>query len=61
MSKIGKYPIIEEIKAGWAAKGDGWAVHASTKEEAVKKYQERKDYYDWLATQPLPNQPTRTL
>ena len=48
-----KYPIIEEIKSGWAAKGKGWAVHAPTKEEVIIKYHEREKYYKWLDSQPL--------
>jgi hypothetical protein len=31
---------LEPIKAGWAARGEGWAVHAPTKEEAERKYLE---------------------
>jgi hypothetical protein len=33
-------PILTEIKNGWAALGDGWAVHGRTKEEAIQKYYE---------------------
>lgn len=29
---------LTKIKNGWAAHGDGWAVHAATKEEAIQKY-----------------------
>lgn len=47
------YPILEEIKAGWAARGNGWAVHAKTKEEAINKYHEREKYYEWLDQQPI--------
>lgn len=61
MNNIAKYPLIEEIKSGWAAKGDGWAVHAPTKEDAIKKYKEREKYYDWLATQPLPHERSQLL
>ncbi len=50
--QVKEYPIVEKIVAGWAAKGDGWAVHAPTKEEAIEKYKERKKYYEWLASQP---------
>ena len=48
-----EYPLIEEIKSGWAARGKGWAVHAPTKEEAIEKYNEREKFYKWLDAQPL--------
>lgn len=50
--KTTTYPIVEEIKGGWSAKAKWWAVHAPTKEEVIRKYEERKRYYEWLATQP---------
>lgn len=31
---------IRRVKGGWAALGDGWAVHGETEEEAVKLYYE---------------------
>ena len=33
-------PIVKPIKNGWAAYGDGWAVHASTFEGAVQRFRE---------------------
>lgn len=33
-------PTLTKIKSGWAARGDGWAVHAPTQEEALKLYEE---------------------
>ena len=35
-------PQLTKIKAGWAASGDGWAVHAPTREEALRAYEEAK-------------------
>ena len=29
---------LTKIKAGWAAHGDGWAVHGSTREDAISAY-----------------------
>lgn len=29
---------LTKIKNGWAAHGDGWAVHAPSKEEAIQKF-----------------------
>lgn len=31
-------PDLTPVKNGWAAHGDGWAVHAATPEEAVQKF-----------------------
>ncbi len=31
-------PALTPIKNGWAAHGDGWAVHAPTPEEAIQKF-----------------------
>ena len=31
---------VERVKNGWAAYGDGWAVHGSTREEAIRRYHE---------------------
>jgi len=33
-------PDLAPIKNGWAAHGDGWAVHAPTPEEAIQKFLE---------------------
>lgn len=33
-------PVLTPIKNGWAASGEGWAVHGRTKEEAIQKYYE---------------------
>lgn len=35
-----KRPALTRIKNGWAAHGDGWAVHAPTPEEAMQKFLE---------------------
>ena len=31
---------VRPVKGGWAALGDGWAVHGETVEEAVRLYHE---------------------
>ena len=31
-------PRLERISGGWAARGDGWAVHALTKEGALERF-----------------------
>lgn len=34
----GPDPALRPIKAGWAAYGDGWAVHGETEHEALERY-----------------------
>ena len=31
-------PTVVQIYEGWAAHGDGWAVHGATQEEAIENY-----------------------
>ena len=31
-------PTLIQIYKGWAAHGDGWAVHGTTREEAIENY-----------------------
>lgn len=31
---------MSPVKGGWAAYGDGWAVHGESKEEALRLYHE---------------------
>lgn len=40
---------LEPIKAGWAARGDGWAVHGVTREEAERKYREAVARHEAIA------------
>ncbi len=40
MEKVEEYLDLRPIKGGWAALGEGWAVHGKTKEEAVSLYHE---------------------
>ena len=44
---------ISEVKDGWAVYGEGWAVHAPTKEEAIKKFRERTKFREQLSKLPL--------
>ncbi|NLJ38974.1 MAG: hypothetical protein GX432_09470 [Candidatus Atribacteria bacterium] len=46
-------PRLIKIVAGWSAHGDGWAVHASTKEAAIQKFKERKKFYEELKGRPF--------
>lgn len=36
-------PILRRVKGGWAAFGDGWAVHAPQKEEAARLFAEAEE------------------
>jgi len=46
-------PILSEIKNGWAALGDGWAVHGRTKDEALQKYYEAEVKHREIEQRPL--------
>lgn len=45
-------PQLLEIKGGWLAMGEGWAVQATSKDEAVKKFHERKLFYKEIMKRP---------
>jgi hypothetical protein len=45
-------PILRTIKNGWAAYGDGWAVHAPTREEAIQKYWEAVERHRLIESLP---------
>ena len=47
-------PRLGEIKGGWAAYGDGWAVHGATKEEALKRYREAEERHREIDARPDP-------
>jgi len=49
-----KEPCLMEIRHGWAAIGDGWAVHAPTKEEALKQYAEAHQRHVEIEGRSLP-------
>ena len=38
-----KEPVLVLIKNGWAALGDGWAVHGRTREEALENYRKAEE------------------
>jgi hypothetical protein len=48
-------PRLEQIVGGWAARGRGWAVHAPTKEEALKRYAETQERYTRIDARPDPS------
>jgi hypothetical protein len=48
-----KEPLLKPIKNGWAAFGDGWAVHGHTREEAIQKFREAERRYREIDARPL--------
>jgi uncharacterized protein (DUF885 family) len=44
---------LERIACGWAAHGEGWAIHAETREKAILDYQERVKFYKELEKRPI--------
>jgi hypothetical protein len=48
-------PVLTPIQGGWAAlhdvPGDRWAVHAPTKEAALRKFEETKRRYREIDTE----------
>lgn len=45
-------PKLQQIKNGWAAIGQGWAVHAPTQEEALRKFEEAERKHQEIAARP---------
>jgi len=37
---VSKPVAIHKVRGGWAALGDGWAVHAPTRSDALRRYNE---------------------
>ena len=48
-----KKPALTPIKNGWAAHGDGWAVHALTPEEAIQKFIEAEQRHSEIDKLPF--------
>lgn len=44
-------PYVQQIRTGWAAYGDWWAVHANTRDEVIALYWARKRFYEALSAQ----------
>lgn len=44
---------LRPIKSGWAALGDGWAVHGETEEEAVRLYHEAIERHGEIDARPI--------
>lgn len=50
-------PTLRKVKEGWAAYGDGWAVHATTEEEALAAFRKAEEKHREIAARPLPSDP----
>lgn len=46
-------PMLLQIKRGWLARGEGWAVDGPTKEEAVKRYREAERRHREIDARPF--------
>lgn len=46
-------PTLLQIKRGWLAKGEGWAVDGPTKEEAVSRFREAERRHREIDAQPF--------
>lgn len=45
-------PKLTEVRGGWAAVGQGWAVFASTRDDAVREYVEAEQRHREIAARP---------
>ncbi len=54
-------PPLTPVKRGWAAHGNGWAVHASTREEAIERYRQRFFFYLELMRESEEKRSRRTM
>lgn len=51
---------VSKIATGWAAYGDGWAVHAPTRKAVLLKYKESVEFYLKLLKRPDPTPDAET-
>ena len=47
-------PRIEEVRGGYAALGDGWAVVAASPDEARKRFRDAERVHQEIAARPDP-------
>ncbi len=47
-------PVVLEIRGGWLAKGEGWAVRGVTKEDALEAFAEAELRHTEIDARPLP-------
>ncbi len=48
-----KEPVLVPIKNGWAALGDGWAVHGHTREEALENFRKAEEKHREIDARPV--------
>ena len=41
-------PVLQPIKNGWSAVGNGWAVHGASPDEARRKFDERLKRHEMI-------------
>lgn len=46
-------PDLRRIARGWAAHGDGWAVHGATRDEALARFWEAVRRHEEIDALPL--------
>ena len=46
-------PRLTKLKSGWLARGEGWAVRAETKEDAVRLFHETEELYQEIDARPF--------
>jgi hypothetical protein len=47
-------PMLKETTRGWLALGTGWAVEATSREEALKRFREAEERHREIDARPLP-------
>ncbi len=53
-------PVLQQVYAGrWAAHGIGWAIHADTREEAIRAYWARVALYREVDARGISDMPPR--
>ena len=45
-------PVLVQLYNGWAAHGDGWAVHGATREEAIENYWQAEERHREILAMP---------
>ena len=50
--QITREPELMPIANGWAAYGDGWAVHGATREEALENYRKAEQRHNEILALP---------
>ena len=46
-------PRLDRIKGGWAARGNGWAVHGKSKDDALARFWDAVKKHEEIDSRPL--------